>query len=161
VRAALVALSVAVLVGAAVAAVRSPGDAEAPLPGWLRAGLAELTLRPGDGAAFPVRRAFAVAAVERALFLDEPPDGAPLVVPALVSGRIARSPLAVDPSGGVDVPLERDVPTWVVAWHDLDGPALARLGTWPPGTRVDAVFLVDGVTGDCCYVTRLVPQATG
>jgi hypothetical protein len=161
VRAALVALSVAVLAGAAVSALRSSGAGDDALPGWLRADLAELTLRPGDGAAFPVARTFAVAAVGRALFLDEPPGPAPLVVPALVSGRFARSPLPVDPSGGVDVPNERDVPTWVVAWRGLDATALARFGSWPAGTRVDAVFLVDGVTGDCCYVTRLVPPAAG
>ena len=59
--------------------------------------------------------------------------------------------------GEVEVPVEKDVPAWIVAWRGQTGAALARLGDWPDGARVDAIFLVDSVSGDCCVVSRLVP----
>ena len=52
------------------------------------------------------------------------------------------------------MPREENVPAWLVVWRGLDGAALEdRFGAWPEGSVVDAVFLVDGVSGDCCWVT--------
>jgi hypothetical protein len=159
VRAALVALSLAVLLAAAVLAARDRRGSEAALPAWVTRDLEGLTVRPADAEALSVARSFATRAVVRAVFLDDPPAAAPLVVPILASGRFARGPLPVSPTGSVDIRTETDVPAWLVAWQGLDGRALSRQGTWRDGARVDAVFLVDGITGDCCFVARFLPDA--
>ncbi len=162
-RAAAIACSVALLIAAVVLAARDRDPAAASVPAWIRSDLAELTVRPAAASELPVTREFALRAVRRALFLDDAPEEYPVVVPALVSGRFSRGPLAVPPSGEVEVPTEKDVPAWIVGWRGQTGAALARLGAWPDGARVDAIFLVDGVSGDCCFVSRLVPppDATG
>jgi hypothetical protein len=157
VRVALVALSLAALVVAGVLSARDRGD-EATVPDWLARDLDGLSVRFAHPGELSVTRDFAVGAVSRSLFLDETPGRAPLVLPLFVSGRFARSPLPVSPSGQVDIPSQHDVPAWAVAWQGLDGGALTRLGTWPAGSRVDVVLLVDGVTGDCCFVSRFVPE---
>jgi hypothetical protein len=157
VRVALVALSLAALAAAAVLSARDRGD-EATVPDWLARDLDGLSVRFTDPGELPVTRDFAVRAVSRSLFLDETPGREPLVLPLLVSGRFARSPLPVSPSGHVDIPSQHDVPAWAVAWQGLDGETLTRLGTWPAGSRVDVILLVDGVTGDCCFVSRFVAE---
>ena len=156
-RAVAIACSVALLVVAVVLAGWDRGSAADPVPAWIRSDLAELTVRPAAASELPVTREFALRAVRRALFLDDAPDDDPVVVPALVGGRFSRGPLAVPPSGKIDVPVEKDVPAWIVGWRGQTGAALVRLGDWPDGARVDAIFLVDGVSGDCCFVSRLVP----
>jgi hypothetical protein len=156
-RAPAVACSAALFVVAVVLAARDRDPAAGSVPAWIRSDLAELTVRPAAVAKLPVTSEFALRAVRRALFLDDPPQDDPVVLPALVSGRFARAPLAVPVSGEVEVPAESDVPAWIVGWRGQTGAALARLGGWPDGTRVDAIFLVDGVSGDCCFISRLVP----
>jgi hypothetical protein len=159
VRAAAIACSAALLaVGVAVVLVTRDRDAAAAsVPAWIRSELPELTVRPAAASDLPVTREFALRAVQRALFLDDAPDDAPAVVPALVGGRFLRGPPAVSPSGEVEVPVQKDVPVWIVGWRGQTSAALERLGAWPDGARVDAIFVVDGVTGDCCFVSRLVP----
>jgi hypothetical protein len=152
--------SVVALILAAVAvvlAVRERDSEAASVPAWIRSGLPELTLSPAAASDLPVTRASALRTVGRALFLDDAPDDAPAVVPVLVDGRFLRGPPPVSPSGEVEVPVQKDVPAWIVGWRGQTPEALARLGSWPGGARVDAIFVVDGVTGDCCFVSRLVP----
>ena len=63
------------------------------------------------------------------------------------AAREGRAPSAV----------QQNVPAWLVVWRGLNGATLdERFGVWPEGSLVDAVFLVDGVTGDCCWVTRFL-----
>jgi hypothetical protein len=163
VRAAAIACSVALLAVALVLAAGDRDSAASSVPIWIRSDLAEFTLRPAASSDLPVTREFALRTVRRSLFLDKAPEDAPVVVPALVGGRFLRGPPAVPPSGEVEVPVQKDVPAWIVAWRRQTGAALARLGAWPEDARVNAIFVVDGVTGDCCFVSRLVPppEATG
>jgi len=51
------------------------------------------------------------------------------------------------------VPLVEDAPAWLVVWRGLRDDTL---GDWPTEALVDAVFLVDGATGDCCWATRFL-----
>jgi len=161
VRAAAIACSIALLLAAvAFAVVRATRDrdsATASVPAWIRSDLSELTVRPAAASDLPVTREFALRTVRRALFLDDAPDDAPVVVPAFVDGRFERGPPVVQPSGEVDVPVQKNVPAWIVGWRGQTGAALERLGAWSDGARVDAIFVVDGVSGDCCFVSRLVP----
>jgi hypothetical protein len=150
-------VALVVVAVAAVLAVRGRDSEDASVPVWIRSGLPELTVRPAVASDLPVARASALRTVQRALFLDDAPEDAPVVVPALVDGRFLRGPPPVSPSGEVAVPQQKDVPAWIVGWRGQTGAALARLGSWPDGARVDAIFVVDGVTGDCCFVSRLVP----
>jgi hypothetical protein len=49
------------------------------------------------------------------------------------------------------------VPAWLVVWRGLDAGTLdERFGVWPDGSLVDAVFVVDGEPGDCCWFTRFL-----
>ncbi len=105
----------------------------------------------------PIEREVAIDVVRNAVFLGEAPPQEPTTLPVLVSGRIARDPVPPSPSGEVIVPREENVPAWMVVWRGLDSATLdERFGAWPEGALVDAVFLVDGVTGDCCWVTRFL-----
>jgi hypothetical protein len=108
----------------------------------------------GAAAGAPIDREVAIDVVRDSVFLGEAPAVEPTALPVLVSGRIARGPIQPSPTGEVLVPREENVPAWLVVWRGLDGAALEdRFGAWPEGSVVDAVFLVDGVSGDCCWVT--------
>jgi hypothetical protein len=155
VRALLVTLGAVALVVAAVGAVlddRGIGDS---LPSWVPGEIGGFELRAAAGA--PIDREVALYVVRDAVFLGEAPAPEPTTLPVLVSGRIARGPVQPSPTGEVVVPREENVPAWLVVWRGLDVAALdERFGAWPDGSLVDAVFLVDGVTGDCCWVTRFL-----
>ena len=153
-RAALVVLVVAATLVAAVLAVTDRDPASPTLlPPFVADALAaaDLTPRPGDAHDFALTQSTAIEVVRTAAFLGRGPQNEPEVVPALVSGPIARGPL---PPGEV-IPNEADVPFWVVSWQGVPAAEVGRF--WDPGTgdRVDAVFLVDGVTGDCCWVNQV------
>jgi hypothetical protein len=147
----LVALGSAVLLVSAILTTRTDAGSSS-LPSWIPAELGGLAIRPATPGEALVDRSFAVEAVRRAVFLDAAPEREPLSFATLVTGRVARGQLPTSPSGEVDIPNAEDVPTWLVLWRGLEGDDVARFGTWSEGALVDAVFLVDGVTGDCCLL---------
>lgn len=152
-RPALVALASLVLVGAAFLTIRDDSHASTDtLPSWVPAELGNLAIRPGAPSDVLVDRDFAVGAVRQSIFLGEGPMRQPLSFPALVIGRVARGQLPVSPSGDVTIPKAVNAPAWLVVWRGLPSDSLTRFGAWPDDARVDAVFLVDGVTGDCCWL---------
>jgi hypothetical protein len=155
-RVALVAVAAATLAFASVLAARSSQEASPGLPDWVPASLGGITIDPGASDEAAIGADAAVAVVRHAVFLDEGPQTAPEVYPVRSSGRIARYPIEPSPTGQVLVPLVEDAPSWLVVWRGLAGRRLARFGDWPDAARVDAVFLVDGATGDCCWVTRFL-----
>jgi hypothetical protein len=157
VRSLLVSLATAVLAVAAVGTALDDGSARDSLPPWVPGELGGFELRAASGAPAPLDREVAIGVVRDSVFLGEAPSSEPTTVPLLVSGRIARGPVQPSPTGEVLVPREENVPAWLVVWRGLDGATLdERLGTWSAGSLVDAVFLVDGVAGDCCWVTRFL-----
>ena len=152
VRPALVTLAFVTLLVAAIATARTDRPPGAGSPPWLPARLGSLTVQPGVAEKMPIEAGGAIGSVRHSVFLGRGPASKPLVFPVLVTGRIARAPIPPSPSGELGIPKSEDLPAWLVVWRGLDGDALdARLGSWPPGTLVDAVFLVDGGTGDCCW----------
>jgi hypothetical protein len=154
VRAALVALAVAATLVAALLAQTDRNAASAP---WLPLSVldalapADLTPRPGDAHDFGLTPSTAIEVVRTAAFLGEGPAAEPEVVPVLVSGPIARGPL----TPGEVIPNETDVPFWLVFWQGVPAAEVGQFLDPGTGDRVDAVFLVDGVTGDCCWVNRV------
>jgi hypothetical protein len=155
VRALVVTLAAVALAVAAVGTALDDGSARSSLPPWVPEELGGFELSAASGA--PVDREVAIGVVRDSVFLGEAPSPQPTTLPVLVSGRIARGPIAPSPTGEVIVPREENVPAWLVVWRGLDSAALdERFGAWPDGSLVDAVFLVDGVTGDCCWVTRFL-----
>ena len=155
-RAALVAAAALVTVVAAIVAVRTDAPAGPELPYVSDGELRGIAIRPGAAADTPIAREVAVAVIRRAVFLDEGADPEPDVFPVRATGRIARGPIPASPTGQIVVPLVEDAPAWLVVWLGLRGRTLERFGDWPADELVDAVFLVDGVTGDCCWVTLFV-----
>ena len=155
-RASLVTLAFVTLLVAALLAVRTDAPVDSAFPSWVPAELGGLAIRRGAVEDVPVERDVAVEVVRQAVFLGDAPEPEPLVFPTLVSGRIARYPIPASPSGEVDVPKVEDVPAWLVVWRGLEGDTLERFGDWRDDTLVDAVFVVDGETGDCCWLTRFL-----
>ena len=151
---------IAVALGALAAAVAQAGRTDASgstYPSWFPSKLGAIALRPAAPEGVAIERTAAAEVVRASVFLGEAPRQEPVAYPLLASGRIARYPVAPSPTGEVDVPTVRDVPAWLVVWRGLDAGTLdERLGVWPDGALVDAVFVVDGQTGDCCWFTRFL-----
>jgi hypothetical protein len=160
VRGALLGLALVVL---GVALVQS-GRSDAPdtsVPAWIPTRLGEIAIRIAPTDDFAIEREAAVAVVRASVFLGDGPDEDPFAVSMLATGRIARAAIAPSPTGEVDVPVVENLPAWLVVWRGLDGGTLDdRFGARPEGSRVDAVFLVDGQTGDCCWFTRFLSGAS-
>ena len=152
-RTALVALAVAAMLAAAVlAATERNAASTTSLPTFVLDALAasHLSSHAGDAHGYAVAESAAIETVRMAAFLGEGPESEPEVVSALVSGPIARGPLPA----GAEIPTETDVPFWVVFWQSVPTSQVGPF--WDRGSdRVDAVFLVDGVTGDCCWLNRV------
>ena len=149
-------LAFVTLLVAALLAVRTDVSVDSAFPSWVPPELGGLAIRRGAVEDVPVEPDVAVEVVRQAVFLGDGPETEPLTFPALVSGRIARYPIPAGPSGQVIVPMVEDVPAWLVVWRGLRGGTLDRFGDWPDDTLVDAVFVVDGETGDCCWLTRFL-----
>ena len=150
---------IAIAIGALAVAVAQAGrvGASGTYPSWIPSKLGAIALRPAAPEAVRIERVTAVGVVRASVFLGEGPQQEPLVYPVLASGRIAPYPIQPSTTGNVDVPMVRDVPAWLVVWRGLDARTLdERLGVWPDGALVDAVFVVDGQTGDCCWFTRFL-----
>ena len=158
-RATLVAAAALTAVGAATLAVLTDAPAGGDLPYVSEGELRGIAIRAGTVGDMPVDRDAAVSVIRRAVFLDEGPERAPETFPVRATGRIARGPIPASPTGQVVVPLVEDAPAWLVVWRGLSGDTLERQGDWPADELVDAVFLVDGATGDCCWVTLFVSGA--
>jgi hypothetical protein len=152
----LVAVAAFTLAAAAIMAVRTPARLDDELPALSRKALRGVVIRPAADADVRVTRDVAVGVIRRSVFLDEGPEHDPETFPVLATGRIARAPIQASPTGQVVVPLIEDAPAWLVVWHGLRGDTLERFGDWLPEELVDAVFLVDGATGDCCWATRFL-----
>jgi hypothetical protein len=116
-----------------------------------------VAVRAGDAADTSIGRDVAVEVIRRSVFLDDGPEPEPEAFPVRATGRIPRAPSPASPTGQVVVPLVEDAPAWLVVWRGLRGDTLERFGDWPADELVDAVFLVDGATGDCCWATLFVP----
>ncbi len=142
------------LAAAALAAVDR--DEQSALPPSATLALSALTVRTAVPDEFPVTRDFAVGAARLALFVGKGPQREPLTAPLFVSGRIARGPIPVAPSGEVTIPEVENAPMWLVVWSGIRGSELQRFGSWSDAESVDVVVLVDAVTGDCCLLTRFV-----
>ena len=155
-RSGLVALALVILGAAGILAARAEPPPGSAFPSWVPSKLGSLSIRPGAPATVPIERDVAVEVVRRSVFLEEGPESDPLVLPALVSGPVALYPVLPSPTGEVAVPDVDDAPAWLVVWRGLPGDTLERFGDWPGGAAVDAVFLVDGQTGDCCWFTRFL-----
>jgi hypothetical protein len=129
-------------------------------PGFRKSAVARFTARPGDAATFAIQRATAIETVRSTAFLGDGPRAEPTAIPVLVSGRIGRGPILASPSGKVEaeIPVETAVPFWVVAWLGAPGEEIGPF--WNPANDavVDVVFLVDGVTGDCCWLNLFSPS---
>ena len=149
----VVASAAVVLAGAAIMAVRTPAHG---LPALSSRELNGIVIRSGSAGDAHVTRDVAVAVIRRSVFLDEGPEHEPETFPVLATGRIARGPIQASATGQVVVPLVEDAPAWLVVWRGLRGDTLERFGDWAPEALVDAVFLVDGATGDCCWATRFL-----
>ena len=151
---------IVIALGTLAVAVAQSGRVDASgstYPTWIPSKLGAIALRPAAPEAVAIERGTAVGAVRAAVFLGEGPQQEPLAYPLLASGRIARYPISPSPTGNVDVPMVRDVAAWLVVWRGLDARTLdERFGAWPGGALVDAVFVVDGETGDCCWFTRFL-----
>jgi hypothetical protein len=154
-RSAIAAAAAVTLAAAAILAVRTQAPAGDELP-LSKGGLNGIALRPATAPDIPVTRDAAVEVIRRSVFLGEGPEPEPETFPVLATGRIARAPIQSSPTGQVVVPLVEDAPAWLVVWRGLRGDTLERFGDWPPDVRVDAVFLVEGATGDCCWATRFL-----
>jgi hypothetical protein len=152
----LVAVATFTLAAAAIMAVRTLASLDDELPALSRKELRGVVIRPAADADVRVTREGAVAVIRRSVFLDEGPEHEPETFPVLATGRIARAPIQASPTGQVVVPLVHDAPAWLVVWRGLRGDTLERFGDWPPEALLDAVFLVDGATGDCCWATRFL-----
>jgi hypothetical protein len=152
----LVAVATFTLAAAAIMAVRTLASLDDELPALSRKELRGVVIRPAADADVRVTRDVAVGLILRSVFLEEGPEHEPETFPVLATGRIARAPIQASPTGQVVVPLIEDAPAWLVVWRGLRGDTLERFGDWPPEALVDAVFLVDGVTGDCCWATRFL-----
>ena len=152
----LVAAAAAVtLAAAAILAVRTqPGGNE--VSALSTRDLRGIAVRPAAAPDVPFPRDGAVEVIRRSVFLGEGPKTEPDTFPMPATGRIARAPIQASPTGQVVVPLLEDAPAWLVVWRGLHGDTLERFGDWPPDARVHAVCLVDGATGDCCWVTRFL-----
>jgi hypothetical protein len=155
-RSIVVASAAAILAGAVIMAVGTHAPADHGLPALSSKDLSGIVIRPGRAAEARVTREVAVAVTRRSVFLDDGPEDEPETFPVLATGRIARAPIQASPTGQVVVPLVEDAPAWLVVWRGLQGETLERFGDWPPEALVDAVFLVDGATGDCCWATRFL-----
>jgi hypothetical protein len=151
---------IAIALGALAVAVAQAGRTDASrstYPSWIPSKLGAIAIRPAAPERVAIERAAAVDVVLTSVFLGDGPREQPLAYPLLASGRIARYPIPPSPTGEVDVPTVRDVPAWLVVWRGLDAGTLdERFGVWPDGALVDAVFVVDGETGDCCWFTRFL-----
>ena len=149
--AAIVVASVVVLLAAALA--RSEDGARELLPAFVMEELAAADFTPsaGDASAFSVPSSAAAQTVRASAFLGKGPDAEPTVVPALMSGPISRGPTTDE----AEIRIALSVPFWVVYWRSVPADQVGRF--WDPGggDRVNAVFLVDGVTGDCCWLNRV------
>ena len=155
-RAIVVAAATVVAAAAAVLDGLADGPVESGLPYVSDGRLRDIAIRPGGASTVPIGPGVAVAVIRRSVFLDEGPVPEPQAFPVRATGRIARGPIPASPTGQVVVPLVEDAPAWLVVWRGLRGDTLERFGDWPADELVDAVFLVDGVTGDCCWVTLFV-----
>jgi hypothetical protein len=156
VRRILVASAAITLAAAASLSIRTPAPAGDGLPMLSSDALRGILIRPAVAADVPIARDVAVAVIRRSVFLDEGPESGPETFPVLATGRIARGPIQASATGQVVVPLVEDAPAWLVVWRGLRGDTLERFGDWAPEALVDAVFLVDGATGDCCWATRFL-----
>jgi hypothetical protein len=125
----------------------------AELPPLSTGELNGIAILQGAAADTRVGRDVAIAAIRRSVFLREGPEPEPETYPVRATGHIARYPIQASPTGQVVVPLIEDEPAWLVVWRGLRGDTLGRFGDWPSHALVDAVFLVDGATGDCCWAT--------
>jgi hypothetical protein len=152
----LVAFAASTLAAAGIMAVIAQARVDDELPALSQKELRGIVIRPGVAADVRVAREDAVAVIRRSVFLDEGPMDEPETFPVLATGRIARAPIQASPTGQVVVPLVANAPAWLVVWRGLRGDTLERFGDWPPEVLVDAVFLVDGATGDCCWATRFL-----
>jgi hypothetical protein len=153
----ILAACAALILGAAgIMAVRTPAPVDGEFPTLSPKELHGIVIRPGVAVEARVAREVAVAVIRRSVFLDEGPEQEPEAFPVLATGRIARAPIQASPTGQVVVPLVEDAPAWLVVWRGLRGDTLERFGDWPPAALVDAVFLVDGASGDCCWATRFL-----
>jgi hypothetical protein len=152
----LVAFAAFTLAAAGIMAASTPTRVDDELPALSPNELRGIVIRPGADADVGVAREVAVTVIRRSVFLDEGPEHEPETFPVLATGRIARAPIQASPTGQVVVPLVEDAPAWLVVWRGLRGDTLERFGDWPSAALVDAVFLVDGATGDCCWATRFL-----
>ena len=156
----LIGLALVVLIVALAQSSRSEAPTTA-VPGWIPMRLGGIAIRPAVADGFAIEGEAAVDVVRASVFLGDGPDEDALTYRMLASGRIARFPIAPSPTGELDVPALEDAAAWLVVWRGLDGGTLAdRFGDWPDGLPVDAVFLVDGETGDCCWFTRFFSGAS-
>jgi hypothetical protein len=153
VRSTFVASAAIALAAAAIMAVWTHAPTGDELPALSSEELHGIAIRPGATADTFIARDAAVAVIRHSVFLDEGPAPEPETFPVHATGRIARAPIQASPTGQVVVPLVEDAPAWLVVWRGLRGDTLERFGDWPPAALVDAVFLVDGATGDCCWTT--------
>jgi hypothetical protein len=152
---ALVALASGVLLATVAATARS--DAPEPaLPAWIPPQIGGFVI--GELVAGDVRigREAAIEAVRSAVFLGEGPGPDPDAFPVRVDGPIGHDPAA---SSGQTLDLVVSAPAWLVVWRGLPGGTLERFGEWLDDEPVDAVFLVDGQTADCCWLTRFLTGA--
>jgi hypothetical protein len=152
-RAILAASAALVLTAAVILAVVTEAPPGGALPSLSTGELHGIAIRRGAAADMRVGRDVAVAAIRRSVFLDEGPQPEPETFPVRATGHIARYPIQASSTGQVVVPLVEDEPAWLVVWRGLPGATLERFGDWPADALVDAVFLVEGTTGDCCWAT--------
>ena len=155
-RSILAAAAAVTLAAAAILAVRTQASGGDELPPLSTRDLRGIAIRPAAPPDTPFPRDGAVEVIRRSVFLGGGPKAEPEAFPVLATGRIARAPVQASPTGTVVVPLAEDAPAWLVVWRGLRGDTLERFGDWPPDALVDAVFLVDGATGDCCWATRFL-----
>ena len=152
----LVASAAITLAAAAILATRTYAPGGDALPTLSADELRGIAIRQALPADVPIARHVAVAVIRRSVFLDEGPEPRPETFPVLATGRIARGPIQASATGQVVVPLVEDAPAWLVVSRGLRGDTLERFGDWSPDALVDAVFLVDGASGDCCWATRFL-----
>jgi hypothetical protein len=160
VRAILVGAAAVIAAAAAILAFRTDAPAGGDLPYVSRGALRGIAIRSGAVEDMPIGRDVAAAVIRHSVFLDEGPAPEPEAFPVRATGHIARGPIPASPTGQVVIPLVEDAPAWLVVWRGLRGGTLERFGDWPADQLVDAVFLVDGVTADCCWVTLFVAGDT-
>lgn len=139
----------ALVAAVAVVVTALADDGSGSLPDWVPTTLRGVTIGPASEAELRVSRSYAVEAA-RLRAVAGGPSGEPEAYPSRVSGRVLRAQPAseqIGPTGEVE-----DLPAWLVVWRGVRQDAF----TGPAGGDdqiVDAVFLVDGVTGACCLET--------